>query len=1072
MSCTWILRALVLGAVALATWAATPEARSGEAREQAAASGRGLNAAHGLLQRGLYDLAAQEYRQYLAAHAAGTDADVARYGLAVCLVRQKQSAEALPLLTALGKAEKFAYGAERLALLAECALAERQFDVAAEAGERFAQAYPKHALAGAVAAMRIEALFQAGQHATVAQLARAFAQEQAAAPERGRVALLEAAALVALKKWDAAQGVLDNLKSTDAEATPEVALLRAQVLEQRGDKDAAVAAYRAAGADDAGAQTATARYGLARLLVERGTYDEAGKVVEGLLAGTLPDALRGPVRLLQARVWVETKDYARAVKTLAELADDAQVADAAAYWRGKCALRQGENAAAAKLLGEACERFPKSALQAEMQYDRGLALVRAGEDDAARQVLMAFCESYHSHALTPEALHLLVVVAGRQHDRDACRKLAGAFLTRYAKHALAPATLLALADAEAQAGDFAAAAKMYADFGTRFAGDPAALRAKYGLGVALYRGGEYEAARAPLEAAASGVEKDSELLGSLLLLGDLHYHESAWEAARAPLMRFVELADKAAASQPASGAAEVAGVDDALLKLGLVQVQLKEPAAALAAFERLARAFPKSPLRGQALFERGQVLMTLERWEDAGAAFEAVLADESAVALAPQAWFQLGTLAQRKGDAPRAAECFAKAGSGDDALQARAALERGRALLAAGDFQAAAETLRGYLETKPAAADAAPAQVALATALARLGQADDVLKVVAQAERGREHLSGEEQARLLYEKAWAQRQGSDPAQAQATYATLLKEQPKSSVAVHARVELAELQATGGDCAAAAKLLAPVIEGGDAPADLQATALFRAGVCALQADDADQAATLLTRFLKEHAGHGLAAAAQYYAGEALARQGQHKAATEQLTAALDKLRDAALRGPALLRLGESLVALQQWPRAEETFARFLRELPEDEHWYQAQFGVGWARENLQRYGEAITAYEAVVARHQGPTAARAQFQIGECLFAEKKLDEAVRALVKVDILYAYPEWQSAALFEAGRALEQQGKTVEARQQYEAVRTRFGETRWAKLADERLKELRGDGLPGRGTAAVPVGGPVRQ
>ena len=121
--------------------------------------------------------------------------------------------------------------------------------------------------------------------------------------------------------------------------------------------------------------------------------------------------------------------------------------------------------------------------------------------------------------------------------------------------------------------------------------------------------------------------------------------------------------------------------------------------------------------------------------------------------------------------------------------------------------------------------------------------------------------------------------------------------------------------------------------------------------------------------------------------------------------------------------------------------------------------GWPRENQRRFDEAIKAYEPVVARHQGPTAARAQFQIGECLFAKKRYHEAVRALLKVDILYAYAEWGAAALYEAGRCFEHLGKPVEARSQSKTVTEKHATTRWAQLASQRLATLSKNTLPGR-------------
>jgi len=168
---------------------------------------------------------------------------------------------------------------------------------------------------------------------------------------------------------------------------------------------------------------------------------------------------------------------------------------------------------------------------------------------------------------------------------------------------------------------------------------------------------------------------------------------------------------------------------------------------------------------------------------------------------------------------------------------------------------------------------------------------------------------------------------------------------------------------------------------------------------------------------------------------------------------------AVYGPSLLRLGESLAALQRWARSEKAFTDYLERQADSEQWFQAQFGIGWARENQERHDEAIEAYRAVVARHKGPTAARAQFQIGECLFARKQYEDAARELLKVDILYAYPEWSAAALYEAGRCFEALGKTVEARTQFKAVVDKHKQTRWGELAGKRLAALSASVLPGR-------------
>ena len=65
---------------------------------------------------------------------------------------------------------------------------------------------------------------------------------------------------------------------------------------------------------------------------------------------------------------------------------------------------------------------------------------------------------------------------------------------------------------------------------------------------------------------------------------------------------------------------------------------------------------------------------------------------------------------------------------------------------------------------------------------------------------------------------------------------------------------------------------------------------------------------------------------------------------------------------------------------------------------------------------------------------------------------------MDILYAYPEWSAAALYEAGRCFQEMASPVEARSQFEKVRRDHPNSRWAELAASRLDELARTSLPG--------------
>ena len=82
--------------------------------------------------------------------------------------------------------------------------------------------------------------------------------------------------------------------------------------------------------------------------------------------------------------------------------------------------------------------------------------------------------------------------------------------------------------------------------------------------------------------------------------------------------------------------------------------------------------------------------------------------------------------------------------------------------------------------------------------------------------------------------------------------------------------------------------------------------------------------------------------------------------------------------------------------------------------QSLFGAAWAIENQGRPADAIERYRRVAEGHDGETAARAQFQIGESLFAQKKYDDAVREFQSRERRYGGVEGADGARPAEGRS----------------------------------------------------------
>ena len=156
--------------VLLAALLATMPAAAQRPDEDPAAT-RAYLSANGLLNRGLYDLAVTEYRQFLERHPAHEKSAMARYGLGVSLFRLRQYDAAVAELSRLRSRETFPYAVEVTVVLGQSHLARRDFTSAIACLEE-AGIDPEHPLADDAAVLLAEALHEAGEPRRVANSSR------------------------------------------------------------------------------------------------------------------------------------------------------------------------------------------------------------------------------------------------------------------------------------------------------------------------------------------------------------------------------------------------------------------------------------------------------------------------------------------------------------------------------------------------------------------------------------------------------------------------------------------------------------------------------------------------------------------------------------------------------------------------------------------------------------------------------------------------------------------------------------------------------------------------------------
>lgn len=1029
---------------------------------------RSFHSANGLLNRGMHELASQEYRVFLDANPNHEKAPIARYGLGVALYRLKQFEPAIAEFTQLRSVKDFTYAAEVLLLLGQSYLETQKRNEATAAFEALLSAQPQHPAAHDAAALIVETLHRDGQYDKVQAACERLQKTWPESPLRDRAEYFHGLARVQLKDDRGAAEVFDALlkRSPGNEFAPQATLLLAQSQHRSGDLPNAVGTYRKVLEGGQPDLKADALFGLAAALQQEGKAEEALGAFDQFLKDHSQHALVPEARFQRGRLLFDRKEY-----EVAQQAFDQSAAtqpsemtftrsDEAAYWAAKCELRRGRSNEAAARLAKAISTFPQSKLQPEMFYDCAVAMVQSDQKEAAAEPLRNLADRFPEHTLAADGLYLQTVLAHEQRAYESSYATSQTFLSKYPTHPSAAAVAFLAAENLFLAGKQAEAAPLFAAFLKQYPDHSQTPQAQFRLGAALHREGKLDPARTSLEIVAGGRNTAETFRPALLLLGDIAFQQERYADAVTLLGDFLSFGD----TQP--------GADDALLKLGLSQVRSNQPIPAAEAFTALRQTHPQSDAAVQAAFERGQLRLAADDLDGAQGDFESVLAaGEKASKFAAYAMNHMGAIAMRRQQAPQAAEWFAKAAqaSPEGAIAPEAMFQQGQALMAAKDYEPAQQVFATLMMRHADSPRVALAIAQRAFALARLNKHEEALQAIDAAERS--HAAGLDaavKARLIYEKAWCLRETGKEAEAVTAYRALVASHDEQPIAANARLELAEIEGNAKRFKEAAELLEPLnarIASGEVAPEVAERVAYRLAVSRFELQQYDQSAPQLETFIVAWPQSDMMPSARLLCGESWFKQEKPQPAASHFAAIVKDFPEHETAASATLRLAECQAALQQWSESEKTFQSYLERHRDSEVWFQAQFGLGWVLENQTRHDEAIVAYRKVIERHGGQTAARAQFQIGECLFAQKKHDDAVRELLKVDILYGYPEWSAAALFEAGRCFELLSRPEDARTQFEQVKQKYPDTQWANLALQRLTAM---GAKSPGQEPTPTGG----
>lgn len=712
----------------------------------------------------------------------------------------------------------------------------------------------------------------------------------------------------------------------------------------------------------------------------------------------------------------------------------------AAHWLAACQLKQKRAQAALAMLNEALTRFGSGAGTVQLQLDRADALF--DQPDKKREAPAAYAaiaEKYPEHELAAQAEYLAALASLEVGDYQQALTRADQFVKRHASDPRRPAAQYVAAESLLLARKPAEAASRYAELLKQAPDRPEASswRLRYALALLLDHHPEQarEAVKPVIDKQPGG---NRELVAEAFLLRGSAYEEEKEH------QRAAEAFEKSLAAS-----ATWRQADEVLLALAAAEQQLGHLDQSRKYAEQLLAEMPNSRFRERAHLRLADLAAAAGNDRKAVAEYRQLIQRDPEIAKSARVWFSLAWSQLRLGanqEAVAAADKLLERFPGDE-LAPAAHYVRGLAREALGQHAPAADDLQAFLSTAGDSPDRSSARYMLGVCQAAMSKPAEAVKTLESLLKDDPKCAVADKA--LSELAWALHSEGKPDEAAKRFEQLAHDYPDSSLAAEALFQVGErhYQQKQFDKAArsyyAAMTKAGKTELGESAAHKLGFAYYRLG----KYEDAEK--TFAYQLATFPSGP-LAADASFMEAECLFKRQKYAEAL----AAYDKLPPPKRKETAVLtglHAGQALAQREQWDTSLARLEQAAKIDATSAYLPEIIYEEAWAQQNLSHPEEALKLYEQVTKLTDAEPAARARFMIGEIHFEQKKHQEALKDYFEVAYAYAFPKWQAAAQYEAGRCFEVLGKLDQARQSYKEVVDKYANSPQAPLARERLTAL---------------------
>ncbi|MBA2116365.1 tetratricopeptide repeat protein [Bremerella alba] len=1016
---------------------------------------------------GEFELAADEWKKFVAKFPGDPLAAKAQNYLAVCQLQLKKYADATANFeTVLKKYPQADFREEAMLNLASANYAWAQNGNQAkykDSATRFSallKEFPKTEFADQAQYFLGESLYLSGQKeqsiAAYEQLVKSY-PKSSLAPD---ALYAKGVTLEELQKYSDAQKVYDQFLtaySGNSLAT-EVMMRKGEALLQQSQFADAEKLFEQASQKEGFELADHAIYRLAYCALQRDELMKAGNAYARIPLNFSKSAYAPEATMLAGRCYYRAGRLDDAARWLAAAGrQGGQFEVEAAHWLARVYLQQGKAAEAEALAKAILPKAGSHEFLVDLKMDMADALYE--QPQRSQESIALYERIAKDHPDTPEApqaLYNAAFAALETRDFAKASALSDQFAKKYPKDESRLDAMYVGAEAKLQTDKLADAEKALKTLIKEGKSRPEVPRWQLRLALTQYLLNKFADVEKTIASVQSSL-KDADLLAQAnYLVGASAFQQSQFDKAQKAL----EASGKASTSW--------AQADEARLMLARTLHAQGDTSTAIQQAQGILASYPNSQILDQVNFRLGEFLFAANRFDDAAAAYAQVLSQAPGSSLVPHALYGQAWAYLKQPDAGKAEQAFSELIAKHTGHELIVDAHTGRAISrrSEGKFKEAIDDLNQVISKSKDDTQKLEAEYLKGVSLVDAKNPAEAEKVFTAIHQQSPQFASDD--KVLYELAWAQRAQGKGDAANASFQQLAKAHPQSPLAAEAMYHVGESYYAKDNFAESETWYASSANQAKAP-EIGEKALYKQSWAQYQQGKTKEALDGFGSQITKFPNGPLASDAIFMQGECFNKDKQFDAALDSYGRVDPKrLSSDEMRSLLMLHAGQSASQQKLWAEAKKWFTQLVDQLPNSPLLGETYYELGWASYNEKKTPEAINYFDKAAEESRGLAGARARFMLGEIYFEQKKYDDALGQFKRVvygfggeKSLDSVKPWQAKCAYEIGRCNEVQIRQAapadkaafveEAKKFYTLVAQRFPQASEAKLAQARLEAL---------------------